>query len=178
MKNKVDPKAWATDFQEFLNAPEVRPPAHIREEIFQVVHRDLNPSLWLVMAKLGGIHAFVGSLSLLLCSQFGMGRGLNLMQAFMGYGNFVCMMFCGALFLGLTTLVAGFILSSTELTKIRKTSYAPIFLLGTLSLVVFFCLGAEIAFSLALAWMMGAIVFGALGLEAGFGIKRLADRRI
>lgn len=167
-----DPKIWADEFKEFLSAPEVSPPAHIRDEIFGVVHRDLNPQLWFVMAKLGGIHATVGSLSLLLCSQFGMGRGFNLMESFMNYGALTCMALCGALFLGLTTLVAGFILSNTELAKIRKTCYAPIVLLGLISLVIFFCFGAEIAFSLGLVWLLGAFVAGALAMEAGFGIKR------
>ncbi len=88
MKEKIDPKEWAEDFKLFLNAHDVNPPAPVREEIFRVVHRDLNPSFWMVMVKLGGIHTFVGSLSLLFCSQFGMGRGFNLMHSFMSYGNF------------------------------------------------------------------------------------------
>lgn len=167
-----DPKIWADEFKEFLDSPEVSPPSHIRDEIFGVVHRDLNPQLWFVMAKLGGIHAAVGSLSLLLCSQFGMGRGFNLMQPLMNYGAMTCMALCGALFLGLTTLVAGLILSSVELIKIRKTCYAPIVFLGLGSLIVFFCFGAEIAISLGLVWLLGAFVAGALAIEAGLGIKR------
>lgn len=173
MKEKVNPKEWADDFKSFLNAPEVSPPSHVRNEIFRVVRRDLNPQLWMVMAKLGGIHALIGSLSLLLCSQFGMGRGFNLMHVFMSYGEFVCMAFCGALFLGLTTLIAGFILSKTELMKIRKTCYAPVVLLGATSLAVFFCFGAEIAFVLALTWLLGAVMAGALALELAFGLRRL-----
>lgn len=162
MKEKVNPKEWAEDFQLFLNAPEVSPPSHIREEIFRVVHRDLNPQLWLLMAKLGGIHALFGSFSLLLCSQFGMGRGYNLMHVFMSYGEFVCMALCGAMFLGLTTFMGGFVLSRSELAKIRQTCYAPVGLLGVASLIVFFCFGAEIALTLAFIWLLGAVVVGAL----------------
>ena len=176
MKEKIDPKVWAEEFKDFLNAPEVHPPAHIREEIFRIVHRDLNPELWFVMAKLGGIHAFVGSLSLLLCSQFGVGRGLNLMHSFMSYGEFVCMASCGALFLGLTTLIAGFIFSSAELARIRKTVYVPVLFLGLASLLVFFCFGAEIAFTLALMWLVGAFLAGMVALELGFGFKHYGLR--
>ena len=176
MKDKIDPKEWAEDFKLFLNAPEISPPSHLREEIFRVVHKDLNPQLWFVMAKLGGIHAVVGSFSLLLCSQFGMGPGFNLMHSLMSHGVLVCMALCGALFLGLTTLVAGFILSNVELTKIRKTCYSPIALLGFISLVIFFSFGAEIALTLALMWLFGAIFAGALALELGFGIRRYGFR--
>lgn len=173
MKEKIDPKAWADDFKLFLEAPEVRPPIHVRDEIFQVVHRDLHPTLWMVLGKLGGIHVFVGSLSLLLCSQFGIGRGYNLMHAFMDYGTFACMAFCGALFLGLTVLIAGFVLSNPELKKIRSTGYAPIVLLGVMSLVVLFCFGAEMALNLALFWLFGAVITGALVTEASLGVKRI-----
>jgi hypothetical protein len=173
MREKIDPKEWADDFKEFLNAPEVRPPTHIRDEVFRVVHRDLNPEFWFVMAKLGGIHAAVGSLSLLLCSQFGMGRGDTVMNTFMGYGMTVCMIVCGALFLGLTTFVAGFILSNSELKKMRRTAYSPIALMGVASLVVFFCFGADIALGFALAWLFGAILAGVIVTEATLAFRQV-----
>ena len=172
MNNKVDPKEWAEDFKTFLESPKVSPPAHIGEEIFSVVHRDFNPALSLVLAKLAGIHVFAGSLSLLLCSQFGMGRGPSLMHVFMPYGTFTCMTICGGLFVGFTTLVAGFLLSNPEIARIRRTGYAPIFLLGVASLVIFFCFGAEIAFTIALMWLFGAVLTGVLTLELGFRFRR------
>lgn len=172
MKEKIDPKEWADEFKSFLSAPEVRPPQHIQESIFEYVRKDLNPSLTRVFAKLGGIHVFVGSLSLLLCEQFGMGRGSAVMDAFMGYGPTICMAFCGALFLGLTSLVAGFILSNSELMKVRKTGYSPIAALGIISLSVFFCFGATIALNFAIAWLAGAIISGILVTEISLGIKR------
>ncbi len=173
MKEKIDAKEWAEDFKLFMSAPEVSPPLAIREAIFCFVHRDLNPSVWRVLSKLGGIHVVVGSLSLLLCSQFGMGRGDTVMQAFMGYGMTVCMAVCGALFLGLTTVVAGFILSNSELQKMRKTGYSPIALLGVASLIVFFCFGADIALGFALAWLLGATLAGALVTEATLAFKQV-----
>lgn len=173
MKEKIDPQEWAEDFKLFMSAPEVSPPLAVREEIFGFVHRDLNPSVWLVLSKLGGIHALVGSLSLLLCSQFGMGRGDAVLNAFMGYGMTVCMIVCGALFLGLTTIVAGFILSNSELKKMRRTGYSPILLLGVASLVVFFCFGADIAFGFAMAWLLGATLAGLLVTEATLAFRQV-----
>lgn len=172
MKEKLDPKEWADEFKSFLNAPEVRPPQHLKKAIFEYIHNDLNPSIWRVFSKLGGIHVFVGSLSLLICEQFGMGRGSAIMDAFMGYGPTVCMAFCGALFLGLTSLIAGFVLSNSELVKIRRTGYSPIAILGVVSLIVFFCFGASIALNFALAWLVGAVAAGAIVTEISLRIKR------
>lgn len=172
MAEKIDSKEWANDFNFFLNAPEVRPPQHLQQSIFGYVHADLNPTFWKVFAKLGGIHIFIGSLSLLICEQFGMGRGTTVMDAFMGFGPMVCMGFCGALFLGLTVLIAGFILSNSELVKIRKSGYSPIAILGLVSLVVFFCFGASIAMNFAIAWLLGAIAAGAILTEISIGIKK------
>ena len=171
MKKKMDPKEWTEDFKLFMDGAEVAPPQQVRNKIFNFVHQDLNPSLWLVLAKLGGIHAVVGSFSLSICSQFGMGKGDTVMQVFMSHGAFTCMAFCGALFLGLTTFVAGFVLSVSEIKKIRATAYAPIVLLGTLSLLLFLFFGAEIALNLALAWFFGALLTGILITELNLLVR-------
>lgn len=176
MKSTIDPKEWAEEFKNFVDSPAVVPPSALRHKIFSIVHRDLNPGMWLVLAKLGSIHLVVGSFSLLLCSQFGMGRGDLMMRTFMGYGMSVCMGFCGALFLGLTTLVAGFILTNPELKKIRRTAYAPIWTLGVASLLVFFGLGAEIVVGFAFAWLLGAIITGVLFTEASIAFRRMTFR--
>jgi hypothetical protein len=173
MREKIDPKEWAEDFKFFMSASDVSPPSHIREEIFSFVHRDLNPNLWFVFSKLAGIHVIVGSLSLLLCSQFGIGRADAVIDAFMVYGMNFCMAFCGALFLGLTTLVAGFVLSSSELKKMRRAGYSPIPLLGLASLIVFFCFGADFVFGFALAWLLGATAAGVLATEASIAVKQM-----
>lgn len=173
MKNKIDPKEWAEDFKLFMNAPEVQPPTHVRDEIFKFVHDDLNPKLWFVFGKLGAIHVVAGSLSLFLCVQFGMGRGYSLMNYFMGFGNTVCLVLCGAIFMGLTTLSAGFILSTPELRKIRKTGYSPVAGLGLISLLIFFSFGAEIATEVAIAWLFGAVMTGILVTETSLGFRRL-----
>jgi hypothetical protein len=172
MRDKVDPREWAEDFKTFLSAPEVRPPAHVQDQIFQAVHRDLNPGLPLVSAKLAGLHVIGGSLSLGLCSQFGFGRGYNLMHVFANYGELTCMALCGAIFLGLTVLMAGFFLSRQELMKIRKTGYTPILLLGIASVVVFLSFGAEIALSLAIFWLIGAILVGAAITEFSLAARK------
>lgn len=174
MKNKLDPKEWAKDFETFMNVKEVTPPAHLDRQVFNFVHNDLNPKTLSIVARLGVIHVITGSLSLLICSQFGMG---NAPMLFMSLGEMGCTAFCGALFLGLSTLIAGFIFSNEELRKIRKTGYSPILLLGILSLTVFLFFGADIAFSLAVIWLFGALVAGMVVTEFSIGVRKIAVRR-
>lgn len=177
MMENTDPKKWAEEFRQFLNAPEVKPPSFIQNEIFNTVRGDLNPSLSRVMTKLAAIHVFAGSISLLLCSQFGIGMGYSVAHSMMVYGVSTCMAFCGALFLSLTVVAAGFVLSTEELMKIRKTCYSPILLLGIGSLMLFLTFGAEIALHLALSWLMGGLLAGAVFTEASLNIKRVLPRQ-
>lgn len=176
MKDKKNSGSWTEDFQDFATSAPVSPPSALGREIFAYVSRDLNPALWLVLAKLAAIHSIVGSFSLLLCSQFGMGRGDFMMRNLMGYGMNACMAGCGALFLGLTTLIAGFVLTPPELRKIRRTVYAPILLLGAVSLLVFLLLGSEIALGFALAWLTGATLSGMAATEAGLFARKIRIR--
>lgn len=167
-------KNWNDDFNDFMTISEVRPPLAAGEEIFTLVHRDLNPTLLQVLGKLAAVHVVAGSLSLLLCVQFGMGRGYSLMNYFMRLGDVACFALCGAIFMGLTALVAGWILSAAEMKKIRSSAYSPIALLGLASLFVFFLFGAEIAFNTALIWLLGVLLAGVLVTEAHLGTRHRA----
>ncbi len=173
MGDKINAKEWAKDFDLFMSGTEVQPPTHVSREIFEFVRKDLNPEYWKILAKLGATHAVVGSLSLLICSQFGMGTGVIVMNTFTSLGVFGCTVFCGALFLGLTNFVAGFIFAIPELNKVRRTGYSPILLLGAVSLTIFLFFGANIALNLALAWLMGALIAGVIATEVSFGIRRV-----
>jgi hypothetical protein len=177
MKEKINAKEWAKDFNQFMSDEiSIRPPAFLTQQIQEAVHRDLYPNLGLIFSKLALIHVLVGSLSLLICSQFGMGRGHVLPHLLMSYGEMACMAACGALFLGLTSLVATLVFSRPELKRTREMGYSPILALGLLSLTVFFCFGADIALSVALVWLLGGLVAGALTMELGLGFRRLAHQ--
>jgi len=171
MKDPKESPNWSEEYQHFMQGEEIYPPQHVYESVRNLVHRDLCPSYSTIFAKISLLHITVGSLSLLLCSQFGMGKGLTLVHYFMRWGDLVCMMACGSLFLGLTTGVAGMILSQTELRRIRQTGYSMIAVLGLASLLVFLSFGAEIAVNYALAWLFGALLTGVIGTELSLGIK-------
>lgn len=168
MTNKIDPKDWAKEFESFMEGPEIAPPQELSQKVLGFVRNELNPRILSIVSKLAAIHVVVGSLSLLICSQFGMGTGEML---FMGLGEVACTLFCGALFLGASTFVAGFVFSKDELRKIRRTAYSPILALGILSLSIFLFFGAEIALNLAVVWLIGALGAGVIATELSIRLR-------
>lgn len=170
MENKFTSKGWAKDFNEFLNANESLPPQALSERIFQVVHRDLNPSVWQLFSKLTLIQLIVGSLSLLVCAQFGIGTG-PLVYTFARFGDTMCMALCGALFLGLTAAVSLKALSRSEIQLMRTTGYLPILAMGIFSLGIFFGFGADIVAGLAFVWLLGGFISALIVIEASLKVR-------
>lgn len=173
MKNDFNSKQINDEFKAFMNAKEVTPPRSLTENIFQMVHKDLNPSIWELFSKLALIQMIVGSLSLLICSQFGIGPG-PLVHAFMVFGETACMALCGGLFLGVGAFAAMHFLSRPEIELIRTTGYLPMLAMGILSLGIFFGFGAEIVVSLAFVWLLGGFVGALIVVEASCRFRRLA----
>jgi hypothetical protein len=177
MSQKKNP-GWATEFAEFLDSPEASPPAQISETLLARIYRSLNPPQWMVLAKLGAVHTSVGLLSLGICPQFGMGNTHHsgFMSFFMNFGDVACQIACGALFLGLSLLVASFFLRPEEVKVIRKNRLTQIALLMGLSLGAFVCAGSEVFSTLTLAWVFGALVASLASLELGWLVRRALKR--
>src|SRR5262245_52340382 len=100
-------------FREFMSELAASPPREVSEKLQGLVERDLNPSPWSTFARLAGIHFVMGLLTLSLCPQFGIrvfGKGMGLMQYFMGLGDLGCGACCGVLFLGGTLFLASVLL--------------------------------------------------------------------
>src|SRR6478736_6653208 len=98
---------WADEFKSFLETDEVQLPLAITVAVQEYVHNDLHPKLSDILIKLSSLHVVVGSMSLFLCTQFGMGRSGGLAHVFMKWGDLACTAACGSLFLGLTLSIAG-----------------------------------------------------------------------
>jgi hypothetical protein len=177
MKSENSRQQWLKEYREFLGTNDVPPPVHVTESIQGFVKRDLHPSFASIFTKLALVYVPVGSLSLLICAQFGVGRGHALSDIFMSYGHLTCMTICGALFLGMPMFAALLFLSPSEKKAIRQKAYLPILTVGLVSLFVFFCLGAEISTLVAMAWLGGGFVSGILATEIGIGLPRLAPGR-
>ncbi len=174
MKKTPLPQEWMQEFQEFLSIDEITPPRQLTERIFARVHADLNPSAWLVFSKLTLIHAFIGTLTLLFCPQFGFSPlvEMGLMNVFMQFGEQVCMLGCGAVFLSGSTLTASLLLRPEEVQVIRKTKLLQLSALALLSLGVFVCVGLSVIAGFMTFWLLGSILGGLTTLELGWAFRK------
>jgi hypothetical protein len=98
------------------------------------------------------------------------------MSFFMRYGDVACQIACGALFLGLSILVASFFLRPEEVKVIRKNRLTQIAALLGLSLGAFVCAGGDVLSSLTLAWVFGALGASLISLELGWVVRRALKR--
>ena len=173
MKKTPTSQEWIQEFNEFVEADSIQPPKHLAESIVTRVRADLNPSSWLVFAKLSAIHAVMGFITLLFCPQFGFGftDGMGLMALFMRFGDQACMLGCGAVFMGGSLLTASLVLRPEEVLTIRKTELLQISTLALLSIGVFICTGTGVIAGLGLFWVLGSIIGGLGTFEFGWRLR-------
>ena len=162
-----------SEFEEFKSHAQAPPPHSLTQAIFNQIRSELNPSPWLVFAKLAFIQIAVGLVTLLYCPQFGLSPlgHEGLVPELMHWGEHTCMFFCGAIFLGTSALVASFVLSRDEVRVLRKKEVLQILAVSLMSVAVFLCAGAEVAMDIALFWLLGAIIGGLGLLELGLVIR-------
>lgn len=171
----MNPKSnWTTEFVEFVSSPSIEPPRRISEDVFTNVKRALNPSPFKVFIKISLIHLVMGTLTLLLCPQFGVSpfKGIGLMAIFMHLGSIGCTISCGALFLGTSMLTASLLLRPEEIKILRKGTIFHLLVLSLFSMAILICARAEIILGVGATWLLGSILGGASTLELGWMIRR------
>lgn len=160
---KHNEKDWLKDFKEFTQTTHTRVPNELSQKILQNIKDELQPSVWLVFFKISTLHAIIGTLSLGLCDQFGMTpfqTHFSLSDYFMKLGNNMCMLLCGFLFLGLSFWAARLLLKREEFAALGQHAVAFVGSLSVISLLIFFALGTEILFQVAVFWLLGALLGG------------------
>ncbi len=179
MKKTPTPQEWIEEFQDFMAAEQAQAPKAVSDYILARVHKDLNPSSWLVFAKVSAIHALMGFITLLFCPQFGLGftDGMGLMALFMRFGDQACMVGCGAVFMGGSLLTASLVLRDEEARVIRQTELLQVSTLALLSMGVFICAGVGVVASLGAFWVLGSILGGVGTFEAGLRLRHWIRRR-
>jgi hypothetical protein len=180
MKKTLSPQEWAQEFQEFTSAEEIAPPLKVTQKILAHVESALNPPWWSVLSRLALIQMIVGAVTLLFCPQFGinLGGGAGLMGVFMRWGEEVCMLGCGAVFLGTSALVSSLVLRPEEIKVIRQTELLQFSILGLLSISIFIITGATAVGTLALFWLVGSILGGLMTLELGWLVRTQLRKRV
>ncbi|HEY8278466.1 MAG TPA: hypothetical protein VIH99_02505 [Bdellovibrionota bacterium] len=163
-----------SELQEFLEAERLSPPVVLSEAVRSKIFVKLQPPFWQVLGKLAFIQTLAGALSLAYCPQFGMAfsRSHGLMHYLMQYGKSVCMLGCGALFVGVSLLAASLVLRPEEVRALRERRLLQITATVGLSLGAFVCFGAEVMEAMTLAWALGATLGGMATLELGWSIRR------
>jgi hypothetical protein len=157
---------WTREFDSFLKGSEAEPPASISRALISKVTRELNPSSWLVFLKAFAVHLFIGTLTLSVCPQFEYSPftgSMGLMHFFMVFGEYGCMVACGAFFMGSSALALGLVLRPEELRVLRRREIPQFALMALLSIGLFLVAGAGIVLGMTAAWLAGSVL-GAFGM--------------
>lgn len=151
------------DFKEFVSSKGEPVPKEISASILNRIHASLNPSAWLVFAKIFSIHIVVGTVSLSICNQFGLNpfnTNFSLSEYFMQFGHSTCMFLCGILFITSSILLGRIMLKQEEFVVLSRHAPLQVFGLSVFSLVAFIALGAEIVIGIGALWLLGAMLGG------------------
>lgn len=84
----------------------------------------------------------------------------------MKFGHSACMFLCGVLFISLTVMLGRMIFTQDEFRVLSKNAALQIFSLSVFSLVAFTAFGAEIALSIGVLWLTGAMLGGFTTVKA------------
>jgi len=174
MKNQN--QDWLKEYSNFLNAEQINVPHDLTTTVFTKINKLLHPSAVNVFFKILGIHMITGFLSLAICNQFELNpfnTSHSLADVFMDWGGHgFCMLACGTLFISLSILLAGFVLTIEETKALRKTEFLQTLVLGLISIGLFMAVGAEVALTFGGLWMLGGLIGGFAATEILWQIKR------
>jgi len=174
MSSDKKSQEWLKEFESFLTAEEVIPPRSASYAVLSAVRADLNPSWKQVSTKLWGLHALGAGMVSLFCPQLGVGPligGHGIMHFFMQYGPLACAALCGALFLGLSTLLAALFLNKEELRLASRYRFLHVTLLASISFAGLMLAGGRSAQLDYTFWIAGAIASGWLMLTIGSSLR-------
>jgi hypothetical protein len=165
---------WLKEFESFLKNNGANPPHALSQSLLAQVKSDLNPSLKRVSAKLFGLHAVGAAVVSLFCPQLGVGPIIGehgIMHLFMQYGPLVCATICGAVFLGLSTLLATLFLNREELRVANRYRFINVTLLASISFAGLMLAGGSSDRLSYAFWIMGAIATGWVVLKLGASLR-------
>ncbi len=171
MKDKMKKYGdWEREFLVFVNSDPVTPPAVLTEKLKTTVSQDLRPAIWKIFSKLASMQAACATITLLFCPQFEIGFAkhdhlANLIQHSDGFGF---MLVCGMIFLGGGAAIAPVIFKHAEIKAIDKSVLIYFPTVALLAVILFYSVGADIDWALALPWFLG----GTFGSLTGFKLVK------
>lgn len=157
------------DFKDFQNGQD-NPPKHLDREVLSFINSELNPSVKVIAFKLFIIHGFIGLMTMLFCPQFNLSL-TNHYEAFHyfhhTFGEIMCNVICGSIFLGSGAIFASTVLSLPEIRKVKESILLYYSGLSIIFISAFFIFGVETFLSVVFFWMVGAIVSSYLFVNLG-----------
>lgn len=155
------------EYLNFINTKEINPPSSLDLKIKEQISKDLKNIPKIMLKKLFFIHTISAIFTLSICPQFGVGPiggGHGIAAFVMPYGDFVCGVFCGTIFLGTTATVSLFLLNTSELLSLNKKSLWVFPALATISLILLMTLGnlfgshkMEYSTNFTLTWFVSGV---------------------
>jgi hypothetical protein len=163
------------DFSEFESSAPVEPPKELQKRILGMVREKLDPSFLTLFTKLGIIQVFMGTLSLFVCPQYGMGLGDSDYLYLMfqnNFGPYGCMIACGVLFTSTAALASVLILDRPEIKKIVSFQWFIFPVLTIIFLTLFTCAVREFYLNVSLLWLTGALLGYLVTFDLAYLVKR------
>jgi hypothetical protein len=146
------------DYNDFTKSYSSQAPRDISEGIITMVQNELHPSHKNIFVKLFLIQFFIGMITLLFCPQYHLSFTSNhqLFHYFHhNYGEYICMLICGAIFMAPAMFFAGLIMTRSELKLVIRSKGLHFAGLLSISLGAFFLAGADIFISTSVVWILG-----------------------
>jgi hypothetical protein len=169
------------EYEDFLAAEPVLPPAKLSAQTLKAVHEQLSFSPSFVLLKLGFVHTVTTVFILYICPQLGVSWGassFSLMDTFMRFGHEICAALCGITLVGATFLFASLTLKPQESFWLRsRMPWAPV-ALSFATLIFLAAMGAQGQHMEYVFWSVFAIAGGMLAFEIGRKGKLLGFRFI
>lgn len=163
-------------YNEFINSDGATPSKELDSKITNFVKYDLNPDIKIVFFKLLAVQIFIGTLTLLFCPQFKLSLTNNhkIFHYFhYTFGTYACYAACGSFFIGSGAIFASYLLSKSELQKVRSNKSLFYLAISLIAVTLFLLFGAEIYLATAFAWLVGAIFGGLFMVEINSFIRNV-----
>ncbi|MCO4753718.1 MAG: hypothetical protein KC478_04515 [Bacteriovoracaceae bacterium] len=166
-----------TDFEDFLNDENQISPSHkMADATMTMIKEEMSPSNVTIFTKLIFVQLATGLLTMLFCPQFNMSLTNNyeLFHYFHHtFGEQICMVLCGGIFLGSGALVAAYTLKESEIKEIFRQRFLHLCTISGISIAVFMTIGADVYLSMIPYWIVGSVVFGILSLITNYKLRNL-----
>jgi hypothetical protein len=162
------------EFKNFLSANDSTEHADLKNKIFNLVERDYHIRFLPFLFKVIPLHLLAGTLTLLICPQFGLGLGnLGLSKIYYQLHQYpiLCAIYCGVIFFGLASFLPFLFLNLNELQYYRKKVHTFFALWGSLAFSSFMLLGNQATLTFTLIWLTAGFCFTIFSLNSAVFLK-------